>query len=95
MADIAFIGLGNMGGPMARNLVRAGHEVVGFDEAMIMEFRLSQAFLARHDFHEGIRAIVIDKDNAPKWRPDTLAEVTPDLVEAHFAPLGDSELTFG
>ena len=67
---------------------------LGFDDAMIMEFRLSQAFLARHDFHEGIRAIVIDKDNAPKWRPDTLAEVTPDLVEAHFAPLGDSELTF-
>ena len=67
---------------------------LGFDAAMIMEFRLSQAFLARHDFHEGIRAIVIDKDNAPKWRPDTLAEVTPDLIEAHFAPLGDSELRF-
>ena len=33
MADIAFIGLGNMGGPMARNLVRAGHGVVGFDVA--------------------------------------------------------------
>ncbi len=69
--------------------------MLGFDEAMVMEFRLSQAFLARHDFHEGIRAIVIEKDNAPKWRPDTLAEVTPDLVEAHFAHLGDSELTFG
>lgn len=67
---------------------------LGFDDAMIMEFRLSQAFLARDDFHEGIRAIVIDKDNAPKWRPDTLAEVTPDLVEAHFAHLGDSDLKF-
>ena len=67
---------------------------LGFDEAMIMEFRLSQAFLARHDFHEGIRAAVIDKDNAPKWRPDTLAEVTPDLVEAHFAPLGERDLRF-
>ncbi len=33
MADIAFIGLGNMGGPMARNLVRAGHGVAGFDTA--------------------------------------------------------------
>jgi 3-hydroxyisobutyrate dehydrogenase len=31
MADIGFIGLGNMGGPMARNLVRAGHRVIGFD----------------------------------------------------------------
>ena len=31
MADIGFIGLGNMGGPMAANLVAAGHQVVGFD----------------------------------------------------------------
>ncbi len=68
---------------------------LGFDAAMIMEFRLSQAFLARHDFHEGIRAIVIDKDDAPKWRPAKLEDVTPALVEAHFAPLGDRELTFG
>ncbi len=67
---------------------------LGFDEAMIMEFRLSQACLARHDFHEGIRAAVIDKDNAPKWRPARLADVTPALVEAHFAALGDRELRF-
>ena len=31
MATVAFIGLGNMGGPMAANLVKAGHKVVGFD----------------------------------------------------------------
>ncbi|MFN7194408.1 MAG: NAD(P)-binding domain-containing protein, partial [Rhodospirillales bacterium] len=31
MATVAFIGLGNMGGPMARNLVKAGHVVRGFD----------------------------------------------------------------
>src|SRR6476660_2050501 len=31
MANIAFIGLGNMGGPMAANLVKAGHKVVAFD----------------------------------------------------------------
>ena len=43
-----------------------------FDQAMIVEYRLSQAFLARHDFHEGIRAVVIDKDNAPRWNPATL-----------------------
>ncbi len=59
-----------------------------------MEFRLSQAFPARHDFHEGIRAAVIDKDNAPKWQPSRLEDVTPALVEAHFAPLGDRELSF-
>ena len=65
-----------------------------FDEAMIVEYRLSQAFLARHDFHEGIRAMVIDKDNAPRWDPPELAGVSPELVEAHFAPLGDRELSF-
>ncbi len=65
-----------------------------FDRALIVEYRLSQAFLARHDFHEGIRAMVIDKDNAPRWDPPELAGVTPELVEAHFAPLGDRELSF-
>jgi hypothetical protein len=61
---------------------------------MIVEYRLSQAFLARHDFHEGIRAMVIDKDNAPRWDPSTLAAVTRSLVEAHFAPLGARDLSF-
>ncbi len=68
--------------------------VLDFDQAMIMEYRLSQAFLARHDFHEGIRAMVIDKDNAPRWDPPTLAGVSPELVEAHFAPLGARDLSF-
>jgi enoyl-CoA hydratase len=65
-----------------------------FDQAMIVEYRLSQAFLVRHDFHEGIRAMVIDKDNAPRWDPPDLASVTPEWVEAHFAPLGEYELRF-
>jgi enoyl-CoA hydratase len=65
-----------------------------FDEAMIVEYRLSQAFLARHDFHEGIRAMVIDKDNAPRWDPPELMGVTRSLVEAHFAPLGARDLSF-
>jgi len=65
-----------------------------FDEAMIVEYRLSQAFLARHDFHEGIRAMVIDKDNAPRWDPPELVGVTRSLVEAHFAPLGARDLSF-
>ncbi len=65
-----------------------------FDQAMIVEYRLSQAFLVRHDFQEGIRAMVIDKDNAPRWDPPELAGVSPELVEAHFAPLGARDLSF-
>ncbi|HXL68241.1 MAG TPA: enoyl-CoA hydratase/isomerase family protein [Xanthobacteraceae bacterium] len=40
-----------------------------------------------HDFFEGIRAVVVDKDNAPRWNPPTLAGVSEAMVARHFAPL--------
>lgn len=48
--------------------------------------------LVRHNFThgevlEGVRALVIDKDNAPRWSPSTLAQVTPQMVAAFFAPV--------
>ena len=39
-----------------------------------------------------MRAVIVDKDNAPRWQPATLAEVSEAEVERHFAPLGDDEL---
>ena len=45
-----------------------------------------------HDFYEGVRAVIVDKDNAPRWQPATLAEVGDADVEQHFAPLGADEL---
>jgi enoyl-CoA hydratase len=65
-----------------------------FDAAMVMEYRLSQAFMAGHDFYEGIRALLIDKDNKPAWDPATLGGVTKDIVEAHFVSPAAGELTF-
>jgi enoyl-CoA hydratase len=62
------------------------------DECMRMEFRILNRMLAGHDFYEGIRAAVIDKDNAPAWRPASLDEVDPAVVAAHFAPLPGGEL---
>ena len=44
------------------------------------------------DFREGIRATVIDKDNAPRWSPDRLERVSDGEVERHFAGLGAGEL---
>ncbi|MDH3474282.1 MAG: enoyl-CoA hydratase/isomerase family protein [Rhodospirillales bacterium] len=65
-----------------------------FDQAMIMEYRLASACVAGHDFPEGVRAAVIDKDRRPAWRPATLAEVGDALVDRHFMPPGEGDLTF-
>ncbi|MER7850369.1 enoyl-CoA hydratase/isomerase family protein [Kitasatospora sp. NPDC096077] len=56
------------------------------------EYRISCAALATPDLAEGIRAQVIDKDRAPKWRPATLGEVEAATVARYFAPLGEREL---
>jgi enoyl-CoA hydratase len=47
--------------------------------------------VGRHDFLEGVRAVIIDKDNAPRWRPDTLSGVTDAMLDEIFAPLPEDE----
>ena len=46
------------------------------EQALTLEYRLAQHFMAAHDFYEGVRAALIDKDQTPRWRPPTLAEST-------------------
>ena len=58
-----------------------------FDDCMRAEFRIVSRIVRGVDFYEGVRAVIIDKDNAPRWRPASLAEVTDAEVERHFAPL--------
>jgi len=62
-------------------------ENLDFDEAIQMEFRLSSQFLQGHDFFEGVRAVLIDKDQTPHWKPATLKEVTADSIKKYFEPL--------
>jgi enoyl-CoA hydratase len=64
-----------------------------FEDCMIMEYRLVQAFMADRDFFEGVRAVIVDKDNKPNWQPARLADVTPAMVDAYFRPL-PRDLTF-
>ena len=78
---------------LADRLLRAGAELE-FDDCMRLEYRLVRRCLARHDLYEGIRAQVIGKDRAPRWRPERLDEVTEALIQAHFEPLGADELRF-
>lgn len=59
---------------------------------MALEFRIVSRVLYGHDLYEGIRAVIVDKDNAPKWRPARLEAVSRSEVMRHFEPLGTEEL---
>jgi enoyl-CoA hydratase/carnithine racemase len=54
------------------------------------DYRLSQHLIDGHDFREGIRAYVVDRDEKPSWQPSDLREVTPAVLDALFAPLDRS-----
>lgn len=60
-----------------------------FSDCMKGEFRVVSRVAYGEDFYEGIRAVIVDKDNRPRWRPATLAEVSAAEIERHFAPLPD------
>ena len=60
---------------------------------MRLEYRLVHRFMAGHDFREGVRALLIDKDRRPKWQPNRLEDVSEAAVEAYFAPLPGGDLT--
>ncbi len=70
--------------------VRAGRSLA-FDACMQTEFRIVSRIVHNEEFYEGVRAVIVDKDNAPRWRPATLDEVTTTDVERYFAPLGAGE----
>lgn len=63
-----------------------------FAEAMRTEYRIVSRIARGHDFYEGVRAVVIDKDQAPRWQPATLDSVRQADIDAYFAPLGADEL---
>ncbi|XP_064925938.1 3-hydroxyisobutyryl-CoA hydrolase, mitochondrial isoform X3 [Columba livia] len=65
---------------------------MSLQEVLRMEYRLSQACLKGHDFYEGVRAVLIDKDQSPKWRPAALEEVSDEFVDNCFKPLGSNDL---
>jgi enoyl-CoA hydratase len=56
------------------------------------EYCLAQVCIREHDFVEGVRAAIIDKDRNPRWRPDRIEKVTPEDVQRYFAESGKSQL---
>jgi enoyl-CoA hydratase len=63
-----------------------------FAAVMAMEYRIVCRIAEGHDFYEGVRAVIIDKDNNPLWRPWRIEDVSEAMVEAHFLPLDDDLL---
>jgi len=80
---------------VALRQVREGAKMETFEDNMRMEYRIGWRKVQSHDFLEGVRAVIIDKDNDPKWQPATLEGVSEPDVAAYFEPLGADELTFG
>jgi enoyl-CoA hydratase len=63
-----------------------------FAACMRAEFRIVSRVIRGHDFYEGVRAVITDKDNKPRWRPPTLEGVSDAEVERHFSPLNEEDL---
>jgi len=64
-------------------------------DVLRMEYRLTQRCMEDEDFYEGIRAMLIDRDNSPRWSHSEPADVPKDLVDRYFSMLSEErELTF-
>jgi enoyl-CoA hydratase len=75
-------------------LLRLGRSSENLEECLIREYRAACRALRGHDFLEGIRAAVIDKDKRPRWSPARLDEVSEALVDEHLAPAEDETTIF-
>ncbi len=71
---------------IAYRQVRDGAKA-GFEGCMKIEWRMVNRIYDGHDFFEGIRAVVVDKDNQPAWKPDVLEDVKEEDVNAYFEKL--------
>ncbi len=71
--------------------LRQGRDIQSFEAEMAVEYRIAARVCTTADFREGVRAVIVDKDNAPRWDPPTLAQVTDQRLDAIFEPLPEGE----
>lgn len=76
---------------ITHKLIKAGRRLT-FDEALQLEFRVSQYVMRQADFREGIRAHIIEGDHKPRWSPDIPEAVSTALIDSFFEPLPEGEL---
>jgi enoyl-CoA hydratase len=76
---------------VALRQVAQGARQTDFAEEMRVEYRIAAHVCQRNDFLEGVRALIVDKTNDPKWDPATPEGVTDGLLDTIFAPLNADE----
>lgn len=74
--------------------MKLGEAGVDIEQALALEYRMTQHVMAGHDFFEGIRAVLVDKDQKPRWEHAAVADVSEADVARYFESLGERELTF-
>lgn len=78
---------------LAFRLIREGKSL-SRNDCLKMEYRVGSRVVMGHDFREGVRALIRDKDGQPKWQPSALAAVSESEIAGFFASLGGNELSF-
>jgi enoyl-CoA hydratase len=72
-------------------LVLNARERTDFADEMRAEFAIAAHVCQRPDFAEGVRALLVDRDNKPVWNPATPEAVTDHMIDTIFSPLSDDE----
>jgi enoyl-CoA hydratase len=72
-------------------LLHEGRQMATFEDEMRQEYAVGAHVVQRHDFLEGVRAVIVDKDNAPRWSAGRPEEVSDHVIDQIFAPLPDAE----
>ncbi|WP_158914975.1 enoyl-CoA hydratase/isomerase family protein [Caulobacter sp. S45] len=71
--------------------LRQGRGMASFEDEMAVEYRIASRVCRLHDFQEGVRAVIVDKDNAPRWDPATLSGVSDARLDDIFADLPEGD----
>lgn len=79
---------------VALKLLRLARGASSLEECLVREYRASLEVIVSHEFREGVRAAVIDKDRNPQWQPARLDDVDETIVARYFANRGADELKF-
>jgi enoyl-CoA hydratase len=72
-------------------LLKSGAGMASFADEMAQEYAVATRVVQRPDFAEGVRAVIVDKDNAPRWNPPVPEGVSDHIIDRIFAPLPEAE----